>query len=113
MNNTPPAHNTEPLMEQSQHLVEQAEPLRDQVLGFLYTLSDLLGQFVLYLVNLMVPADIPDRLVQPIGFLCLITIFLLMAEIAKKIAWIVLVVGWVLIAAQIGLIWLEASGSTY
>jgi len=44
---------------------------------------------------------LPLEIVDSVGFLALITAFLVLAEVARKLAWIVLSVGWVLIVTRI------------
>lgn len=77
----------------------------DQLLTFLYAAAHWFGQLVVGLIQLILGDAIPettfDGLVDPIGFLILLTIFLALAEVAKKIAWLVVVVGWILILVRV------------
>lgn len=77
----------------------------DQLLTFLYAAAHWFGQLVVGLLQLILGDAIPettfDGLVDPIGFLILLTIFLALAEVAKKIAWLVVVVGWALILIRV------------
>lgn len=73
-----------------------------QVLAFVYTLAHTLGQLLVGLIQpIVAPGQIPQRLVDPIGFLAVLTIFLAVSEVARKLAWIVVLVGWVLIIARV------------
>ena len=44
---------------------------------------------------------VPDELVDPIGLLAILTIFLAAATIAKRLVWIVVIAGWVLILIRL------------
>jgi len=91
------------------------EGLGDQLLTFLHTLANWVGYFfVEYVLKNLLPVDNPatlDVLVGPIGYMLLLTVFLIIAEVAKKVAWIVVVVGWILIVVRIVVEALPASGS--
>ena len=72
------------------------------VLTFLYTLAHYVGYGVLYLLGrVLPPAKLPTELVDPIGYLVLLTIFLAIVQVAKKLAWIIVIVAWALIAVRI------------
>lgn len=83
----------------------QVRDFLDQVLTFLYTLAHWSGQLVARLVEVILgdklPANFFDGLIDPIGFLILLTLFLAVAEIAKRIAWLVVIIGWALILIRI------------
>ncbi len=88
-----------------------AEPLWkniiSQVLTFLYSIAHYVGMVMVYVVNLILPkVQIPADLVDPIGFLAIITAFLFLTQVAKNIATIIVVVGWILIILRILLLYL-------
>lgn len=82
----------------------------DQVLTFLYTAAHWLGQVVENIVQAIVGYALPTDLIDPIGFLILLTIFLAISEIAKRLAWVIVVAGWVLIVIRIVLEVLRTHG---
>jgi hypothetical protein len=47
---------------------------------------------------------IPPTIVDAIGLLVILTIFLAIAEVAKKAIWIIVAVGWVLIVLRIAIL---------
>jgi hypothetical protein len=67
----------------------------------MYTLAHWVGDLIVGQVNNIVPLQTPGQLVDPIGYLTLLTVLLLISQIAKKLVWGVVVVGWVLIAIRI------------
>ncbi|MDQ7858850.1 MAG: hypothetical protein QN174_02995 [Armatimonadota bacterium] len=81
-----------------------ADPLR-AVLQFLSTIAHELGRAILAGIQTLLPhASLPDDLVDPVGFLAVLTLFVVLAGVARRIAWIVVVTGWVLLAVRIALI---------
>ena len=80
----------------------------DQVLTVLYTVAHWAGQLVVDLVEMILgdamPADLFDGLVDPLGFLIILTLLLAAAEVAKRIVWLVVIAGWVLIAIRIAMV---------
>ena len=89
------------------------EDLGDQILSFIQSAADLLGQGLVRLVNLILPAghEVSDSLATPLGYLGLLTLILFLfgvLEAARKVIWIVVGVGWVLMLVRIVL---EALGS--
>ncbi len=79
----------------------------DQLLAFIYTLAHWLGGLIVQLVEEIVPLQTPGQLIDPIGYLTLLTVLLLVAQIAKKLVWGIVVVGWILIGIRIALEILE------
>ena len=73
----------------------------EQLLAFTYTLAHWIGGLIVHVVESIVPLQTPAQLVDPIGYLALLTILLLVAQIAKKLVWYVVVVGWVLIGVRV------------
>jgi len=72
------------------------------VLTFLYSLAHYVGMFVVYLLTRVLPtARVPTDLVDPIGYLALLTAFVILVQVAKKIAWILVIVGWALILVRV------------
>ncbi|MFB6285267.1 MAG: hypothetical protein ABEK03_01640 [Candidatus Bipolaricaulia bacterium] len=84
----------------------------DQILEFLYTISRWIGELIVNLVQSIVPnITIPASLVDAIGILAILTIFLVISDIAKRLAWIVVAAGWILIVVRIVLIVTQTSGT--
>lgn len=78
----------------------------DQLLSFIQSTADLLGKGLIQLINLILPESrgVSHELVQPIGYLALITVILLVFGIiaaARKVIWLVVIVGWVLLIVRI------------
>ena len=73
-----------------------------QILGFLSAIASFLGMGIVRLVQYVLPA-VPnlDNLIEPLGFLALLTVFVILASAARKTALIVVVAGWVLILVRV------------
>lgn len=79
-----------------------AQEIIDQLLTFIYSLGHLIGQGIVQLVVTILPSmPVPTELIDPIGVLAILTIFLSVATVAKKLVWIVVTVGWVLIVVRL------------
>jgi hypothetical protein len=79
-----------------------------KILQFLHTIASWIGGLIATVIHSILPSvTIPDDLVEAIGLMAILTIFLLVMQIAKKLTWIVVVVGWVLIVARIVMIMIQ------
>jgi hypothetical protein len=82
-----------------------ARDILDQLLAFIYSLGHLIGQGVVKLLGAILPSlQVPSSLVDPIGLLAVLTIFLAVATVAKRLVWIVVIVGWALIVIRLVLV---------
>ncbi|MCD5416701.1 hypothetical protein LR032_06445 [Candidatus Bipolaricaulota bacterium] len=85
--------------------VTAARQFFDQLLTFIYSFGSLIGEGIVRLIHTVLPAiPVPTDLVDPIGLLAVLTIFLAIAAIAKKLVWIVVIAGWVLIIVRLAII---------
>jgi len=79
-----------------------------KILQFLHTIAAWIGGLIATVIHSILPSvTIPNDLVEAIGLMAMLTIFLMVVQIAKKLTWIVVVVGWVLILARIVLIMIK------
>ena len=78
-----------------------AETLVENVLSFIYTIGHWIGAKIVELIQYISGVIIPPSLVDAIGMLVILTIFLAIAEVAKKAIWIVVAIGWVFIVIRI------------
>jgi hypothetical protein len=76
--------------------------LLTQIFGFLSTTARWVGQGIVQLVQYILPSvkDL-STLAEPIGFLSLLTIFVILTSAARKVALIILLVGWALILIRL------------
>ncbi|CAG0992497.1 MAG: hypothetical protein OIN90_08635 [Candidatus Methanoperedens sp.] len=78
-----------------------AETLLEDVLSFIYTIGHWIGQKIVELIQFISGILLPQSIVDAIGMLVILTIFLAIAEVAKKAIWIVVALGWVFIIIRI------------
>lgn len=71
------------------------------ILTFIYTIGHWIGEKIVGLIQTISGILIPQSIVDAIGMLVILTIFLGIAEVAKKAIWIVVAIGWVLIIIRI------------
>ncbi len=74
-------------------------------LSFVYTLAHGAGVLMLMILERIFPtAKLPASLADPIGYLVILTAFVILVSVARKAAIIIVVVGWLLILLRIVLI---------
>jgi hypothetical protein len=85
--------------------LKQAGPSAiDQALTFVESVSTYLGQGLVYVLNLIVGDRVSSDLEKPLGYMAFITLLLLffgLIEFARKVIWIGVIVGWVLLVVRI------------
>ena len=72
--------------------------LLTEIFGFLSTIARFIGSVIVQLVQYILPSvkDL-STLAEPIGFLALLTLFVILTSAARKVALIIVAAGWVLI----------------
>ena len=82
----------------------QTETAVNQALTYIDSAATYLGQGVLYVLNLITNDRVSTDLQKPIGYLALITLILLLfglLDFMRKIIWIGIIVGWVLLIVRV------------
>ncbi len=85
-------------------LPASAESAGQQALTYIDSIATYLGQGVIYLLNLVTNNRVSTDLQQTIGYLALITLVLLLfglLDAARKVIWVGILVGWVLLIIRI------------
>jgi len=82
------------------------EEIGNKILSFIQSAAELLGQGLVNLINLILPSgyEISAGLATPLGYLGLLTVVLFLfgvLEAARKVIWLVVGVGWVLMVVRI------------
>ena len=61
-----------------------------RILTFIYFLAHQIGLGIIKVVQPIFPRGVfPDSIIDPLGFLIILTLFMFLASVAKKIAWII------------------------
>jgi len=74
------------------------------ILTFIYFLAHQIGLGIVKVVHSIIPGiDFPSTIVDPLGFLVILTLFMVLVsvELGKKIAWIIIAAGWILLLIRI------------
>mgnify|MGYP003394759693 FL=1 len=71
------------------------------VFTFIYTIGYLVGEKVAYIIQNISGVKVPNEITNTIGLLTILTVFLSLADIAKKIVWTIVIIGWLLIIVRI------------
>jgi uncharacterized transporter YbjL len=74
------------------------------ILTFIYFLAHQIGLGIIKVVQSIIPSIVfPTSLVDPLGFLVILTLFMFLVgvELGKKIAWIIVYAGWILLLIRI------------
>lgn len=80
----------------------QQPDLLTQLMGFLSTTARYIGLGITKLVQYILPSVKGlDSLAEPIGYLALFTVFVILTSVARRVALIVLAVGWLLILIRL------------
>jgi len=74
----------------------------EYLLTFIYSMAHFFGYAVVRVIDQILPnVNFGSDLIDPIGYLVILTLFLFLVQVAKKIAWVVVIVGWVLILIRL------------
>lgn len=74
------------------------------IFTFIYFIAHQTGLWIIKVIQSIVPsASFLDTLVDPLGFLVILTVFMLLVgmEVARKIVWIVVFAAWILLFIRI------------
>ena len=88
----------------SEQVQEAASTALDQGLTYIDSAAKYLGRGVLYLLNLITKDRVSPELEKPVGYLAVITLILILfglLDIARRVIWIGIIVGWVLLIVRI------------
>ena len=72
------------------------------ILTFIYFIAHQVGLGIIKLIQSIVPsAKFPVSVIDALGLLIILTLFMFLVSVAKKIAWVVVCVGWILLLIRI------------
>jgi len=78
------------------------ETILHKVLTFIYFLAHQIGLGIIKIVQPLFPRSVfPDSLIDPLGFLIVLTLFMVLVGFAKKAAWIIVFAAWILFLIRI------------
>jgi hypothetical protein len=72
------------------------------ILTFIYFLPHQIGIWIYKGLQQIFPRLIfPDSLIDALGFLIILTLFVVLVRVAKRLAWIIVCLGWILLFIRI------------
>jgi hypothetical protein len=73
-----------------------------KILTFIYFIAHQLGLGIIKVIHPIFPrGSFPDSLIDPLGFLIILTLFVFLVGVAKKVAWAIICVAWILLFIRI------------
>lgn len=72
----------------------------------IYSLGNLVGRLVAAMVLMASGVVLPNAIIDTVGLLTIVTLLLILVNLAKKVAWGVVTICWALIMIKIGLLML-------
>ncbi|MGH7365019.1 MAG: hypothetical protein ACREKQ_10935 [Candidatus Rokuibacteriota bacterium] len=72
-----------------------------QLLEGLNAVAATIGGWLLAAVGLILPGMVPSELAAPLGWLAALTAVLALTEVARKVTWVIVGIGWLLLAVRV------------
>ncbi|MGH7383697.1 MAG: hypothetical protein ACREKG_00860 [Candidatus Rokuibacteriota bacterium] len=79
-----------------------------QLLEGLNAVAATVGGWLLAAVGLILPGVVPSELAAPVGWLVALTAVLALTEVARKLTWVIVGIGWLLLAVRVVMVVLQA-----
>ena len=77
-----------------------------QLLEHLNAIAATIGGWLLAVAALVLP--VPSELAAPVGWLVALTAVLVFAEVARKVTWVIVGIGWLLVAVRVVMVAFQA-----
>lgn len=88
----------------NQDQIGQGRDILGKTLAFIDTIAQYLGKGIIKLIGTVADVDLPNTLEVPVGYLSVMTIALALfglMEAARKVIWLVVLLGWGLIILRV------------
>lgn len=72
----------------------------------IYSIGNIVGRMVAAVIMIISGIALPDAIIDTVGLLTMVTVLLILVNIAKKIAWGIVTICWALLMIKIGLLML-------
>ncbi len=73
-----------------------------EILTFIYFLAHQAGLGIVKLIQYIVPhAKFPESVIDALGYLAILTLFMFLVRVAKKVAWVIVAVAWIFLLIRI------------
>lgn len=85
-----------------QETTKTANVILHDVLTFIYYVAHQIGLGIIKVIHSIFPSLVfPGNLIDPLGFLIILTVFVILVTVAKRVAWIIIGAGWILLIIRI------------
>jgi len=74
----------------------------------LNAVAETIGGWLLAAVGFILPGVLPSELAAPVGWLVALTAVLVLTEVARKVTWVIVGIGWLLLVARVVMVALQA-----
>ena len=74
----------------------------------LNAVAETIGGWLLAAVGLILPGVLPLELAAPVGWLVALTAVLVLTEVARKVTWVIVGIGWLLLVVRVVMVALQA-----
>jgi hypothetical protein len=82
--------------------VKSISAVLHRLLTFIYFLGHQIGLGIIKLIQFIFPSTrFPENIIDALGFLAILTLFMILVSVAKKVAWIIVYIGWILLLIRI------------
>lgn len=79
-----------------------------QLLERLNAVAVIIGGWLLAAGGLILPGVLPSKLAAPVGWLVALTAMLTLTEVARKLTWVIVGIGWLLLAVRVVMVVLQS-----
>jgi len=79
-----------------------------QLLERLNAVAAIIGGWLLAAGGLILPGVLPSKLAAPVGWLVALTAVLTLTEVARKLTWVIVGIGWLLLAVRVVMVVLQS-----
>jgi hypothetical protein len=79
-----------------------------ELLGRLNAVAALVGGWLLAAADFILPGVLPAELAAPVGWLVALTAVLALTDVARKLTWVIVGIGWLLLAVRVVMVALQA-----
>ena len=79
-----------------------------QLLERLNAVATIIGAWLLAAGGVILPGVLPSQLAAPVGWLVALTAVLALAGVARKLTWVIVGIGWLMLAVRVVMVVLQS-----
>lgn len=78
--------------------------LENFIFSPIYTIGHTVGTIIVKIISMLSGILLPDIIVDTIGILTIVTVLLILVDVARRITWSIVTICWALLIMRIGLL---------